>query len=319
MIQDYIVQELRQRSGFVSGEDLSRRLKISRAAVWKHVHQLRAAGYKIQAVPHRGYQLVQCPDRLTPAEIKNGLETIHVGGEILCYETVGSTMDEAFRLAAAGAGSGTVVCAEGQTQGRGRQGREWSSPKGRGLYFSLILRPPWAPGEVAKITFLTAVAVCEAARERTGVPARIKWPNDILVGRNKLAGILTEMNAEVDRVRFVVVGVGLNVNTLLSQLPRGATSLKAETQKSVPRVPLLQDILRSFDRWYGFTLQQGPEGLFRRWRELADTIGRRVRVGDGAGRVEGKAVDLSADGGLVIVNADGDFITRMSGDVEMLD
>ena len=316
--QEEILKALKLLGGYVSGAELSRTLGMSRTAVWKHIRELRHLGYQIEASPHKGYRLLASPDKLLAAEIRLGLDTDIIGRKIISHPSLGSTMDEAFRLAAKGAEEGTVVCAESQTQGRGRMGRRWESPQGQGICFSLVLRPHWAPPEAAKITLLTAVAVCEAVRALAGVEARIKWPNDILIGQRKLAGILTEMKAEVDQVEFLIVGVGLNVNSAVTDLPAGATSLQHETGVVHARVKLLQAILSSLDRWYQRTTQEGFGCLWPRWKELSAIIGQRVRLDDGSGTLEGKAVDLSANGGLVIVNAEGEVMTRMSGDVSII-
>ena len=235
-MQTQILKFLKESEGYVSGEEISRRCGMSRAAIWKYMQELRQEGFDVVAVPHLGYKLVATPDKLLPSEIQHGLRTQYLGKKIIYEDTVPSTMDVAFRLGMEGAVEGTLVCAEGQTKGKGRLGRQWSSPKGKGIYMSVILRPSLPPTEVAQLTLLAAVAVCEAIRRVSGVAARIKWPNDILVENRKLAGILTELSAETDRVRFVVIGIGINVNTSLSVLPPQATSLKEEAQKKISRV-----------------------------------------------------------------------------------
>ena len=320
MIPEEIIQYLKSSTTFVSGQKLSQHLKISRAAVWKYIHELRESGYRIEAVPHRGYRLDAVPDKLLSWEIRSGLATRSLGREIFCHETLPSTMDEAFRLAAhEGCREGTLVCAEAQTKGRGRMGRTWVSPKGKGIYASLILKPFLSPLEVGWITFVAAIAVCEGIRQTTGLPAAIKWPNDVLIQRKKVAGILTEMNAETDRVHFVVVGLGLNVNTDKSQLPPQATSLKVELGRKVSRVEFLQAVLKSMEHWYGCLLERRFSPVLERWKELSMTLGRRVRIAEHHNAIEGKAVDLSDDGGLIILNDDGDLIKKMTGDVEFLD
>ncbi|HQO57793.1 MAG TPA: biotin--[acetyl-CoA-carboxylase] ligase [Candidatus Omnitrophota bacterium] len=320
MILEEIIQYLKSNTTFVSGQKLSQHLKISRAAVWKYIHELRDAGYRIEAVPRRGYHLKSAPDKLLPWEIRPGLGTRFLGQEVFCYETLTSTMDEAFRLAEGHhCREGALVCAETQSQGRGRMGRAWLSPSGKGIYASMILYPLLSPLEVSWITFAAAIAVCEAVRQTTGLKAVIKWPNDILIQRKKVAGILTEMNAEVDRVHFVVIGLGLNVNTDQARLPPQATSLKAELGRKVSRVACLQAVLRRMEYWYDCLLERRFPPLLERWKALSVTLGRRVRISDHHKAVEGRAVDLSDDGGLVVLDAEGDLIKKMTGDVEFLD
>ena len=314
-MRERIINFLKETDGYVSGEEISRRCGMSRAAIWKYMQELRQDGFDVVAVPHLGYKLVATPDKLLPSEIQYGLKTKYLGKKIIYEDTVPSTMDVAFRLGMEGAVEGTLVCAEGQTKGKGRLGRQWNSPKGKGIYMSVILRPSLPPTEVAQLTLLAAVAVCEAIQRVSGVAARIKWPNDILVENRKLAGILTELSAETDRVRFVVIGIGINVNTSVSVLPPQATSLKEEAQKKISRVELLQEILVELENWYERLKKQGFAPVVERWKELSSTLGKRVRLVDPGGEVEGEAVDLDKTGALMIRNDAGLIVSKISGDV----
>ena len=207
---------------------------------------------------------------------------------------------EAFELGGEGAAEGTVVCAESQTKGKGRLGRSWVSPKAKGIYMSVILRPSLPPTDVAQLTLLSAVALCEAIERCCQIPVKIKWPNDILVGNRKIAGILTELSAEMDRVRFVAIGIGVNVNTPASQLPPQATSVKIEAGQKYSRVALVQEILQALEQWYLRLNGQGFGPVIARWKQLSSTLGRYVRVSDPGGNIEGQAVDLDEHGGLII-------------------
>ena len=231
---------------FVSGEAISGKLGLTRAAVWKHVNALRAAGYRIEAVPARGYRLAEVPDRLTALELRPLLNTHDLGRELHCYEELGSTNDRAKELAEEGAEHGEIVVAEAQTAGRGRRGREWVSPPRRNLYFSVILRPELPPSRAAELTLVASIAVCDAARQ-AGVDAGIKWPNDLLASGKKLAGILTELATEPDRVHWVVVGVGVNVNSRPEDFPEElrdeATSLLIERRSPAPARALRRGLL----------------------------------------------------------------------------
>ncbi|MDP3013549.1 MAG: biotin--[acetyl-CoA-carboxylase] ligase, partial [Candidatus Subteraquimicrobiales bacterium] len=180
-MKEEILDFLRKAPSYLSGEEISHHLKVSRAGIWKCIQELRKDGYEIEAVPHSGYKLVSAPDKLFPDEVAHGLNTKFIGKKIQYYETTDSTMDAAFQLAVEGASEGTIVIAEGQYRGRGRMGRNWISPKGKGIYFSLILRPKISLGEAPRLTLLTAVAVAEAIKKSTGLDVEIKWPNDILV------------------------------------------------------------------------------------------------------------------------------------------
>jgi len=313
-----IIGYLKHCKGYISGEEISRSFNISRAGIWKYMQELRRQGYDIVAVPHLGYQLVSVPDKLYPTEIKFKLKTKKLGQHIVYHDAVGSTMDEAFRLGVEGAVEGTVVCAESQTKGRGRLGRIWSSPKGKGVYLSLILRPKLSPIEVSKLTLLCAVSVCEALRNISGIPVVIKWPNDLLVDEKKLVGILTELSAETDQVKFVVVGLGVNVNTTASHLPEGATSLKIESRKHFSRVEVIQEILRRTEFWYNLFQVEGFKPVVKRWKELSVTLGKHIRISEPGEDMYGKAMDIDDDGGLLIRSDSGVVVKKMTGDVAQI-
>ncbi|MBM3251541.1 MAG: biotin--[acetyl-CoA-carboxylase] ligase, partial [Candidatus Omnitrophica bacterium] len=284
----------------------------------KHIQELRQDGYEIEAVPHLGYRLTGAPDKLFPDEIKFGLDTKIIGKDIYHYEVASSTMDIAFKLALDSSCQGTVVCAESQHQGRGRLGRTWLSPKSKGIYLSIILRPPVTPNETSKLTLLAAVAVSEAIREVSGIDCQIKWPNDILVNEKKVGGILTELNAEMDKVKFVVLGIGLNVNTRKISLPAKSTSLKEEKKELISRVELTKEILRKIDMLYSLFLKEGFVPIIEKWRQLSSTLGQRVKVSSQNKVIEGEALDIDQDGGLLI-RKDSGFIEKIyAGDLTRL-
>jgi BirA family biotin operon repressor/biotin-[acetyl-CoA-carboxylase] ligase len=314
-VRDQILQYLKKAEGYLSGEEISRHVNMSRAGIWKYIQELREEGYDIVAVPHLGYRLLSRPDKLFPSEIQSELKTKILGKDIKYFDSVTSTMDIAFQLGVEEAPEGTVVCAENQTKGKGRLGRSWVSPKGKGVYMSVILRPKLVPADLTQLTLLSAVAVCEAVGKFCPVPVKIKWPNDILVNNKKLAGILTELSAEMDRVRFVVIGIGINVNTPLSQLPPQSASIKSETGRKACRIDLVQEILRSLEKWYMCLQAQGFSPVITRWKELSSTLGRYVHLVDQSGDTEGTAVDLDEYGGLVIRSDTGLTVKRMSGDI----
>ena len=313
-MQEEIIHSLKKSPDYVSGEEISRDLNISRAGIWKHIEDFRRQGYEIAAIPRRGYRILSSPDKLLPWEIKFNLNTAYIGHEIVYKEVLPSTMDEAMRLGISGAAAGTVVCAETQSKGRGRLGREWVSPPGKGIYASLILRPDTPLSEISQLTLVSAVSICEALRHCAGVDAQIKWPNDILINGKKVAGILTELNAEMDRVRFVVVGFGINVNTLAGQLPPEGTSLKIEAKKDLSRVAVLQDVLRSFEKWLNIFEKEGFAVVRGRWKELSATLGKRVKFVEPSGEVHGTAFDLAPDGSLLLRKDSGEVVKKNSGD-----
>ncbi|MFB6308497.1 MAG: biotin--[acetyl-CoA-carboxylase] ligase [Haloarculaceae archaeon] len=306
------MQETRERiltaitDGPVSGPDLASDLDISRAAVWNHVEALREAGFEIDS-GDAGYELSAVPAFGGPA-VEYGLDAPF---DIEYHDSIESTNDRARALATQGSAD-RVVLADEQTGGRGRLDREWASPSG-GVWLSLAIRPSVPPARAPLFTLAAAVATARAARE-AGVDARIKWPNDVLVDERKLAGILTEMEGEADRVAWLVVGVGVNANVAADALPAdvGATSLLLERGDPVDRRAFTQRLLEAFDE-----LREDHDRIVEEWREYAATLGQRVRVETPGGTVEGEAVDVTATGALV-VDTGSERVEVTAGDCEHL-
>ncbi|MDD5438569.1 MAG: biotin--[acetyl-CoA-carboxylase] ligase [Candidatus Omnitrophica bacterium] len=314
-IDTKIIELFKKNTGvFLSGEDISDILGCTRAAVWKHCEKLRDIGYDIEAVPHLGYRLKGIPDKMLPDEILYELDTVVIGQTIYTYTKTGSTNTLAYTLAEQGAPEGTVVIAEQQENGKGRLGRPWVSPPG-GIYLSCIIKPTIAPNEIQEFTLVTALSVVDAVKEVTGIVPRIKWPNDIVINGKKVAGILTEMKAETDRIAFVVVGIGVNVNTAGRSLPSSATSLKEETGERVMRLDICRALIRNLDREYRSFREKGFRDARGRVIALSATIGKKVRVVSHIAVHEGTAVDIDEEGALVLKTT-GDGIQRIvSGDV----
>lgn len=308
-------------TGFISGEEMAARLGVSRTAIWKHIQELRTAGYDIASQSRSGYTLRLAPDKLLASEIKHGLNTKFVGSEVFSYECLESTNKEAKRLAAAGAAEGTVVVAEEQTGGRGRLARHFFSPPGKGIWFSVILRPPFLPQEAPKCTLLAAVAVAKAMAE-AGLEPAIKWPNDLLYQNRKLVGILTEMSAEMDGIKYVVIGIGINVNIAREEFPEEiretAASLMEIKGEPLARVPFLQSVLREMEGLYQEAVQVGFGPVFEAWRHYSATLGQEVQViGVKSGeKYLGRAVDIDEDGAL-LVEAEGGLRRVLAGDVSI--
>ncbi len=301
-------------NGYTSGEWLCEKLGVSRSAIWKHIETLRALGYEIEAVPHQGYRLAECPDKLIPEELTWGLKSSLIGRKILSYDVVRSTNEIAFDMANKGLEEGTVVVGDGQTHGKGRLGRHWNSPKGKGIYLSIILRPALPPQGIAKLTLLASLSVARAVRALTSLTPQIRWPNDVLIKGKKLSGVLTEMSAEQDRLKFVVVGIGVNVNSSQELLPPEATSIRLQTGEKCSRVQLTQKLFEEFDLIY----RDFKEGKSSRWmeecRRLSSILGSRVRV-EAPTPKEGYALDLDEEGALVL-RLDNGFTERLfAGDV----
>lgn len=304
---------------FVSGSVLCDKLDVPRAELLKRLDSLRARGYVIQASGGRGYRLAGIPNGLSEREIAPLLGTVEIGRAIHHYAELASTNDEAHRLADAGARHGEVVVAELQTQGRGRRGRSWIAPPGKSIALSVILRPSMPAARASEITLAAAVGVCEAARGLGASTARIKWPNDVECDGRKVAGILTELRADGERTKHVVLGVGLNCGLLPEDFPEEleerATSLRMEKGEDVPRALACARLLEALDEWLALHDLEGFAPVRDRWRQLSSTLGRRVRVELEPGLVEGDAVDLAEDGALIVRTPDEVLTRVMAGDV----
>jgi len=306
---------------YTSGEALSDKLGLSRTAVWKHVEGLRLKGYRIEALSARGYRLTGVPDRLTSLELSPLLGTRELGAVIHAHDSVPSTNDAAFALAQEGAEHGEVVVAERQTRGKGRRGRVWESPPGLNLYLSVVLRPELPPQRAPELTLVGAVAVAETLRE-AGAAADIKWPNDVLVAGRKVAGLLTELSADTERIRFAILGIGVNLNARREDFPpelaAQATSLREARGEAVPRALFTAALLANLERWLNVHAERGFEPVRERWTALSCTLGREVLVTSERSELRGTAVEIDAAGALVVRTADGRVERILSGDVESL-
>jgi BirA family biotin operon repressor/biotin-[acetyl-CoA-carboxylase] ligase len=322
--KDHLLRSLKEKRGnWLSGELLSNELAVSRAAIWKHVRKLREEGYVIESSPKKGYHFIKTSDLLLPNEIRDGLDTKIFGKKNIDYFTeIDTTNTRAKDLAAGGAPEGTLVIAEKQTKGRGRKGRSWFSPLGHGIYTSFILRPAMAPSGAPRITLMTAVAIAEALLSLMQLEVRIKWPNDILVNGKKLAGILTEISTEMDAINYIVVGIGLNVNTPFKDLPEElrdtATSIMIETGKQFPRVKLLRACLEWFEKYYEMFKKGDFEPIMHRWKQLSGMVGQQVMVDVIGQKHIGEVMDIDDDGVLILKDNQERFHRIFSGDVTLL-
>lgn len=320
-MDDEILRLLREHSSaFLSGEELSRRLKVSRTAVWKRMKQLRAMGYEIEGSTRSGYRLLRSPDLLTASEIGPLLKTKWMGKRIHHFQTIDSTNSKAYQFGLNGAAEGEVVISESQEKGRGRLGRQWFSPPCLNLYLSVILRPNIPPHQAPLMTVMAAVAAADAIRNFSGLLPLIKWPNDILLRGRKVAGLLNEIHSEMDRIHFVILGIGVNLNTdektFSKEIRSIATSLKIEMGQMVSRRDFLLTLLLELEKWYSIFLEQGGPVLLDAWRDRADIKGRSVRVTSFGETVTGRAIDIDSEGALILETAEGKQKTVRAGDVE---
>ena len=316
-----VIDILRDSDDFVSGEAISDVLGISRNAVHKHVKSLRKRGYRIVGVSRRGYRLEDEPERLSMGHVTQRTENTMFGHSFRYHDEIESTNLEAKTLAQKGAPEGTVVVAEAQTAGRGRLGRRWTSPAGKGLLFSVILRPSMPMSEAHLLTIVAATAAAEAIERQ--VPARIaiKWPNDLFIGDRKAGGILMEISGEQDEVDWVVLGIGLNVNTEFSELPvalrRTATSLRMAGGESVDRSEMLAGLLLSLQAHYTAALRGGFERALTAFRERDYLLARTISVETRQGAVVGAAAGIDDRGALLVELPHRRIRSFHSGDVTL--
>jgi BirA family biotin operon repressor/biotin-[acetyl-CoA-carboxylase] ligase len=298
-----ILKILRSQAGVVSGEQLSAALGISRVSIWKHIHKLQNLGYQILSTSG-GYRLYSSPDILFPWEYQGD------AANILYYPEVTSTMDIARDLARKNCPELTVIIAGRQTQGRGRLKRRWLSDDG-GLYFTMVLRPPIPVQSSFKVNFLASLTLARVIREMLHIDAMVKWPNDILVDGRKVSGMLSELEAEADRVFFINIGIGINVNNDPSEAEPGASSLKKISGREISRKDLLTRFLEAFG---GRMRNTDFENVILEWKKYTVTLGRHVRIVTHLEESEGLAVDVDENGALVIELVNGEQKKIIYGD-----
>jgi BirA family transcriptional regulator, biotin operon repressor / biotin---[acetyl-CoA-carboxylase] ligase len=304
---------------FVSGATLASRFHLSRTGVWKHMGTLRARGYEIESHPREGYRLLSSPDLLIPEEVLPELKTSWVAGAYEHHLQIGSTNDRALLLAKGGASHGTVVVAEEQSQGRGRLGRPWVSNPGAGIYMSLILRKPLPVRHAPQSTLVAALSLVKVLREEYGLAAAVKWPNDVLIGGCKVAGILTEMQSEQESVRFIVVGIGVNVNQSAEDLAGPfrypATSLAAEFGTRLNRKAVLLALLHRLELDYGRFFSEGLASLLPDLEATSAVLGKEVTVVQGEVEISGKAIGFTEEGALRLSAGNMEEKTIWAGDI----
>jgi BirA family transcriptional regulator, biotin operon repressor / biotin---[acetyl-CoA-carboxylase] ligase len=302
----------------ISGEKIARQIGVSRSAVWRWTQRLRSLGVRVKGHPRTGYRIERVPDVLSPSLLRRHLRNSAFGKRIYHYFKTASTNSIALELGHAGEPHGAIVIAEEQTGGRGRAGRSWHSEKTSGIYMSALLRPAISPIVAPVITMAAGLAVRDAVEEETGVAADLRWPNDLLAGGRKFGGILTEMYAEPSQVRFVIVGIGINVNhsAMPAELADIATSLCLITGKPVSRLQLLVRLLRHLDSYYNRFLTEGAQPILDRFAEVSSYVrGKRVRIATAGESYVGSTDGLEPNGLLRVRRDDGQSAIVISGDV----
>lgn len=318
-MKNKILKLLKENDGFISGQKLSEEFGMTRTAIWKYINALKEDGYEIESISRRGYKLVSSPDLLSEIEIKKYLKTQYIGNEIINLPIIDSTNSYA-KLVAFSKEEGTIITAEQQISGKGRLGRNWSSPISTGIYMSVILKPNLDPTKVSKLTLIGAAAVCKGLKD-IGLDSQIKWPNDIVVNGKKICGILTEMNCELNMINYIIMGIGINVNLEVEDIPEElkekATSLKIVKGEKVNRKELLGLILNHFERLYDDFKNQGDlTETINICKENSALLNKEIQVIQNGSIRIGKAIDINKDGEL-IVKFDEGVESIISGEVSI--
>ena len=314
---DKIIEILTNSDECVSGQTISEKLGVSRQAVWKNINILREKGYVIESTPKKGYKLVSFPNYINEVALQSFLKTNILGKKLVVLDNTESTNEYLKNLGNQKCENGTVVVARQQTKGKGRLGRVWLSEKDECIMFSVLLRPNIAPNGVGVITPLAGLALCKAIRKITGLDCMIKWPNDIIVGRKKLVGILTEMSAEFDAVEYIVIGVGINVEqTLFSEeIAHKATSVLLETGRHFNKNEMLAQVLECMENEFIENNLELTQTALSQYSDMCASVGKSVTFQRGTRRVSGMAVGVAPNGELKIMLSDGTVCNVNSGEV----
>ncbi len=315
-----ILSWLRARGDYVSGQELCEHFGVSRTAVWKAIGQLKAEGYRIEAVQNRGYRLWDDQDVFGQDELESRIKTRWAGRNLRYYDTIGTTNAQAKAEAEAGAPHGTLVVADMQTAGRGRRGRSWESPAGTNLYFTISLKPQIAPEKAPMLTLVMAHSVARAIGERTGLECGIKWPNDVVASGKKVCGILTEMSAERGYIHYVVIGVGINVRRqqFSEEVDSKATCLDQECGRTVSRSELLAAVMEAFEEDYEtFIKTEDLSGLMESYQARLAGLGREVLVLDPKGEFRGISKGITPTGELLVETGSGEVVEVYAGEVSV--
>ncbi|KGP73032.1 biotin--[acetyl-CoA-carboxylase] ligase [Pontibacillus yanchengensis] len=306
--------------GYVSGQRLSEDLHISRPAVWKHMKELEKDGYEIEAAPRKGYRIVSFPNKVSENTIQWGMNTNWLGQRLIHKSTVTSTQILAHQAAQEGAPHGTIVIADEQTKGRGRLNRSWHSHKGEGIWMSIVLRPTFEPYKSPQITLLAATVLAEVFKGYCDIKPQIKWPNDILTDGKKLAGILTELQAEQDQINYIILGMGINVNHPIETFPEEirdkASSLKIESGESWELASLIREIIQTFEKRYEEFMEDGFSKVKLRWEAFGYRIGEIVPIQTYQSSWNGRIMGIESDGALRVVDEEGKEQTLYSAEIQ---
>ena len=315
-----VLQLLRDSKDYVSGQQICESFGISRTAVWKIINQLKEEGYEIEAVQNKGYHLTGAPDVLSLSELQSRMKTKMAGSHLLYFDVIGSTNVEAKKQAENGAPEGLLVVADKQEAGRGRRGRSWTSPAGANIFMTLLLRPRFVPEKASMVTLVMAVSVAQGIADISGLPAKIKWPNDIVIHKKKAVGILTELTMETDYIQYLVCGVGINVNQteFPEEIAKTATSLCIEMGQTVQRASVIAAVMSYFENYYEKFIQAGDlSAILEEYNDRLVNRNAQVRVLDPKGEFSGTALGINKSGELLVKKEDGSVAEVYAGEVSV--
>ena len=305
---------------YLSGQDLSDVLRISRVAVWKHIKKIQELGYTVESKQKLGYKLTSNSDVLFPWEITSGLKTKMIGQQAYYFDSIDSTQNQALKMADDPANNGAIIVAAKQTGGKGRSGRKWVSPKG-GIWFSIILQPKFDISITTLFPIASALALSNAIEKTFKILPELKWPNDVTIKGKKLAGILVDASLESNRIENLVLGIGINFNVDIKQIERtlkgtpnfyGVASL-SEQKKKVSSIQLIQTFLLELEKIYSLLNTKQTKKIISEWTKRSSTIGKNVEINTRDGKIKGKAIKIDEDGALVLDNDKNSKI--IAGDV----
>ena len=311
------ILELLNQKDYISGESISKKLNISRTAVWKQINVLKKQSYIIKSVKNKGYLLLSRPDVPFSEEITTKINTKIIGKNIKYFKEIDSTNSYLKNILKSQVEEGSIVVADQQLKGRGRKNRSWDSSEG-GLWFSVILYPNLPPQQAMLITMIASISIVESIKKITQLDPVIKWPNDILLNKKKLCGILTELDAEIDRLNYSIIGIGINVNNKINpELFDIATSIKKENKGKISRVNLLVEIINTLDNYYKVLLEKNYKFIKEKWLKYSKIIGRKIIVNEGLKTKIGYVKDVDDNGCLLLETGSG-VDTIITGDIKYL-
>lgn len=315
-----ILKMLRNENDYISGQDICNQLGVSRTAIWKNIKTLKEEGYEIDSINNKGYKIISYPDLVSESEIYSVLNSKWLGQNIVSYDTIDSTNIEAKKLAEAGAANGTVLISELQTQGKGRRGKGWIGPKGSGIWMTLLLKPDMKAVHASMLTLIAALAVNKGILLTTGCDCSIKWPNDIVLNGKKLCGILTEMSTEMEYINYVVVGIGINVNTanFHKDIEHIATSLHLSSGKFYHRSEIVAEVLKQFEYYYELFLKdENLNGVMDEYNSILINVGKEVKIIQNGEEYVRTAIGINKQGELLVKDSNGHIEKIISGEVSV--